>query len=149
MVERATYILNQEAKRRRSGSFLMFWCPPSSNSLGIKPLTHEYMGDTQSNCWIVPLAPEANDHLTVKAYSFHSESPQNLLVLALLRSPIPEINLRCKTNPALHSEKDTQKNQNVGRIQVPNPKGRNGKIKCSEASEARAKPRPGSSSAHL
>lgn len=48
VVERAAYILNQEAKRRWSGSFLMFWCPPSSNSLGIKPLTHEYMGDTQT-----------------------------------------------------------------------------------------------------
>lgn len=54
VIERATYILNQEAKRRRSGSLLKFWCPPSSTTLGIKPLTHECMGDTHSDCWIVP-----------------------------------------------------------------------------------------------
>ena len=68
VVERATYILNQEARRRWSVSFLKFWCPPSSTTLGIKPLTHEYMGDTRSDCWIVPLAPEADDHLTVKTF---------------------------------------------------------------------------------
>lgn len=44
------------------------WCPPSSTTLGIKPLTHEYMGDTRSDCWTVPLAPEADDHLTVKTF---------------------------------------------------------------------------------